>query len=78
LATTTGIGIGWSREEFDAPGVPFERRPLGRPLVSILALAAAGVTQLVLVDSPPNDPREAREWTRALAEGCGRSRDLVG
>jgi probable F420-dependent oxidoreductase len=29
------------------------------------ALAAAGVTQLVLVDSPPNDPTDAREWTRA-------------
>jgi hypothetical protein len=34
----------------------------------IPALAAAGVTQLVLVDSPPDDPAEARDWTRALAE----------
>ena len=33
----------------------------------IAALAAAGVTQLVLVDSPPDDPAEAGEWTRALA-----------
>jgi len=41
-------------------------------------LAAAGVTQLVLVDSPPDDPREAGAWTRALAERWGRSRDRVG
>jgi probable F420-dependent oxidoreductase len=34
----------------------------------VAALAAAGVTQLVLVDAPPGDPAEARDWTRALAE----------
>ena len=34
----------------------------------VAALAAAGVTQLVLVDSPPDDPADARDWTRALAE----------
>jgi probable F420-dependent oxidoreductase len=33
----------------------------------VAALADAGVTQLVLVASPPDDPGEAREWTRALA-----------
>ena len=38
------------------------------------ALAGAGVTQLVLVDSPPDDPTVAGEWTRALAERWGRSR----
>lgn len=41
-------------------------------------LAAAGVTQLVLVDAPPDDPAEAGEWTRALACRWGRSRDRVG
>src|SRR4051794_40852024 len=33
----------------------------------VAALAAAGVTQLVLVDAPPEDPEDARDWTRALA-----------
>src|SRR3954452_13860554 len=33
----------------------------------VAAIADAGVTQLVLVSSPPDDPGEAREWTRALA-----------
>ena len=33
----------------------------------VAALADAGVTQLVLVASPPEDPGEAREWTRGLA-----------
>ena len=34
----------------------------------VAALADAGVTQLVLVDSPPDDPADARDWTRGLAE----------
>src|SRR4051794_13910816 len=33
----------------------------------VAALADAGVTQLVLVASPPDDPEDAGEWTRALA-----------
>jgi hypothetical protein len=41
------------------------------------ALVAAGVTQLVLVESPPEDPTDAGEWTRALAEPWRRSRDRV-
>jgi probable F420-dependent oxidoreductase len=42
------------------------------------AIAAAGVTQLVLVDAPPEDPAEAGGWTRALSERWGRSPDRVG
>jgi probable F420-dependent oxidoreductase len=34
----------------------------------VAALSDAGVTQLVLVDSPPEDPGDARDWTHALAE----------
>jgi probable F420-dependent oxidoreductase len=37
----------------------------------VAALADAGVTQLVLVAAPPDDPGEAPEWTRTLA-ACGR------
>jgi probable F420-dependent oxidoreductase len=32
------------------------------------ALADAGITQLVLVESPPEDPGDAKDWTRALAD----------
>jgi probable F420-dependent oxidoreductase len=31
-------------------------------------LAAVGVTQLVVVEAPPADPGDARDWTRALAD----------
>ena len=34
----------------------------------IPALAAAGVTQLVVVEAPPEDPGDARDWTRAIAD----------
>jgi alkanesulfonate monooxygenase SsuD/methylene tetrahydromethanopterin reductase-like flavin-dependent oxidoreductase (luciferase family) len=142
---TLGIGVGWSRDEFDALGVPFEgefarfrairvnpkpvrgriavvlggntdaalrraaawgdgwygfnladveatrervgvlhalTREAGRDPAALevavaltdvapedaAALADAGVTQLVLVASPPDDPHEAREWTREIGE----------
>lgn len=42
------------------------------------AITAAGVTQLVLVEAPPDDPAEAGDWTRALAARWGRSGDRVG
>jgi alkanesulfonate monooxygenase SsuD/methylene tetrahydromethanopterin reductase-like flavin-dependent oxidoreductase (luciferase family) len=32
------------------------------------ALAEAGVTQLVVVEAPPAEPGDAREWTRGLAD----------
>jgi thioesterase domain-containing protein len=35
-------------------------------------LAAAGVTQLVLVDAPPDDPAVACEWARELRSAAGR------
>jgi probable F420-dependent oxidoreductase len=40
----------------------------GAEPADIPALAAAGVTQLVLVDAPPDDPDDAREWVRAHAD----------
>src|SRR5689334_18872000 len=36
----------------------------------VAALADAGVTQLVVVASPPDDPGDAQEWTRGLAASC--------
>jgi probable F420-dependent oxidoreductase len=81
-------GDGWYG--FNLPGVDvaLERvaalqawaREAGRPTLEIAvaltkvqpadvpALADAGVTQLVLVDSPPEDPGDAGAWTRALAD----------
>jgi probable F420-dependent oxidoreductase len=44
----------------------------------IPALAAAGVTQLVLVDAPPEDAAQAGEWIHALAERWGPARDRIG
>ncbi len=42
-------------------------------------LEAAGVTELVLVESPPDDPGDARQWVEALAQRWGvGSRGVVG
>jgi probable F420-dependent oxidoreductase len=38
----------------------------------IPALAGLGVSELVLVEYPPDDPREAADWVRALARRWGR------
>jgi alkanesulfonate monooxygenase SsuD/methylene tetrahydromethanopterin reductase-like flavin-dependent oxidoreductase (luciferase family) len=62
---TLGIGIGWSREEFDALGIPFERR--AARTADAARLTRLGVDELVLVASPPEDPAHAAEWVSELA-----------
>ena len=41
-------------------------------------LAALGVTELVLVESPPEEPDEAERWVGGLAERWGVSPDAAG
>ena len=47
---TLGVGIGWSREEFDALGVPFERRGQ-RTAAYVAAMRALWTDEIASVDS---------------------------